>query len=93
MDLRAPVLSPAEGTVLEARISKGLGVVTTCIVQRGVLRVGDFLVAGASWGKVRSLLDDSGQPVAEALPSAPVQVRLFVCRMALLAILTAPVMG
>jgi translation initiation factor IF-2 len=64
----------AAGVVLEARLDVGRGPVATVLVQRGILRVGDPLVAGASWGRVRALINDRGVNVREAGPSTPVQV-------------------
>ena len=74
MNLRAAVDVPAEGTVLEARIDKGLGVVVTALVQKGTLRVGDYVLAGPSWGRVRRIVSDSGLDMKEAAPSTPVQI-------------------
>ena len=62
------------GVVLEANLDTGRGPVATVIVENGTLRVGDTLVAGAAWGRVRALIDDKGDNVKEALPSMPVQV-------------------
>jgi translation initiation factor IF-2 len=64
----------AAGVVLEANLDVGRGPVATVLVQRGTLRVGDPVVAGAAWGRARALLDDRGEPVAEAGPSMPVQI-------------------
>jgi translation initiation factor IF-2 len=64
----------AAGVVLEARRDVGRGPVATILVQRGTLKVGDPLVAGAAWGRVRALIDDHGQNVKQAGPSMPVQV-------------------
>jgi len=64
----------AAGVVLEASREVGRGPVATVLVQRGTLRVGDPLVAGAAWGRVRALIDDHGKQVSEAGPSMPVQV-------------------
>jgi translation initiation factor IF-2 len=74
MNLQAQMDVPVEGTVLEAKINKGLGVVTSVIVQQGVLQTGTYVVAGTSWGKVRNILNDQGKQISEALPSSPVQV-------------------
>ena len=73
-DLRAEPDGRAMGVVLEANLDIGRGPVATILVQRGTLRVGDPLVAGAAWGRVRALLDDLGHPIDEAGPSTPVQV-------------------
>ncbi|HZA79147.1 MAG TPA: translation initiation factor IF-2 [Acidimicrobiales bacterium] len=64
----------AAGVVLEANLDVGRGPVASVLVQRGTLRVGDPLVAGAAWGRVRALIDDHGETVKEAGPSTPVQV-------------------
>jgi translation initiation factor IF-2 len=73
-DLRASPDGRARGVVLEANLDVGRGPVATVLVQRGTLRVGDPLVAGAAWGKVRALINDKGEQVKEAGPSTPVQV-------------------
>jgi translation initiation factor IF-2 len=73
-EYRASPEGPARGTVLEAILETGRGPVATVIVQRGTLRVGDSVVAGAAWGKVKALIDDDGDQIKEALPSMPVQV-------------------
>ncbi len=73
-DLRANPTGRAAGVVLEANLDTGRGPVATVLVQRGTLKVGDPLVAGATWGRVRALIDDTGKQVKEAGPSAPVQV-------------------
>ncbi|MDQ1404340.1 MAG: translation initiation factor [Actinomycetota bacterium] len=67
----------ARGTVLEANLDTGRGPVATVIVENGTLRVGDPIVAGAAWGRVRAMIDDKGDQVKEALPSTPVQVLGF----------------
>jgi translation initiation factor IF-2 len=64
----------AAGVVLEARLDVGRGPVATVLVQRGKVKIGDPLVAGAAWGRVRALINDHGQNVTEATPSMPVQV-------------------
>jgi translation initiation factor IF-2 len=64
----------AEGVVVEAKIETGRGSVATVLVQRGTLNVGDIVVAGSQWGKVRALLDDAGERVDAALPSTPVEI-------------------
>ncbi|MBV8556507.1 MAG: translation initiation factor IF-2 [Planctomycetaceae bacterium] len=73
-DLRANPDRPATGTCLEASISEGRGVVATVLVQDGTLRVGDVLVCGDGFGRVRALFDDKGRSVAAAGPSTPVEV-------------------
>src|SRR5436305_167535 len=77
LDLRANPERAAEGTVIEARLDRGRGPVATVLVQRGTLDVGDLVVAGSQWGRVRALLDDKGEPVLDAGPSAPVEVLGF----------------
>src|SRR5439155_25749742 len=64
----------ARGTVLEANLDVGRGPVATVLVDKGTLRVGDPIVAGAAWGTVRALIDHTGYQVKEATPSMPVQV-------------------
>ena len=73
-DLRADPDGRSQGVVLESFLDIGRGPVATVLVQRGTLKVGDPLVAGAAWGRVRALVDDQGRQVKEAGPSAPVQV-------------------
>jgi len=73
-DLRAEPDGRAQGVVLESHLDVGRGSVATILVQSGTLRVGDPLVAGAAWGRVRALIDDQGRQVKEAGPSTPVEV-------------------
>lgn len=73
-DLRANPTGRATGVVLEAHLDVGRGPVATVLVQRGTLKVGDPLVAGPAWGRVRALINDAGEQVKEAGPSTPVQV-------------------
>jgi translation initiation factor IF-2 len=77
LDLRASPARAAEGTVIEAKLDRGRGPVATVLVQRGTLRAGDIVVAGAEWGRVRALVSDSGQQVEAAGPSTPVEVLGF----------------
>jgi translation initiation factor IF-2 len=74
LDLRANPDQPAQGLSIEAHLDKGRGPVSTVLVQRGTLRVGDSIVAGPAYGRVRAMLDEYGEPVEEALPSRPVLV-------------------
>ncbi len=74
LDLRANPERAAEGAVIESRLDRGRGPVATVLVQKGTLRQGDIVVAGAEWGRVRAMLDDRGQPLREALPSMPVEI-------------------
>jgi translation initiation factor IF-2 len=64
----------ARGAVIEANLDRGRGPVATVLVQRGTLEVGDALVAGAAWAKIRAMLDENGQPVKVAGPSKPAQI-------------------
>ena len=77
LDLKANPNRPAEGTVIEAKLDRGRGPVATVLVQRGTLRGGDLVVAGADWGRVRALVSDTGTPVETAGPSTPVEVLGF----------------
>ncbi|GAA1822452.1 translation initiation factor IF-2 [Microlunatus capsulatus] len=74
LDLRANPDMDGQGVAIEAHLDKGRGPVATVLVQRGTLHVGDSIVAGTGYGRVRALLDDHGQNVDEAPPSFPVQV-------------------
>jgi translation initiation factor IF-2 len=74
LDLRANPDRTAEGSVIESRLDRGRGPVGTILVQRGTLRPGDIVVAGAEWGRVRAMLDDKSKPITEAGPSAPVEI-------------------
>src|SRR5205823_5217278 len=73
-DLKANPKRAADGAVIEAKLDKGRGPVATVLVQRGTLRQGDLLVAGAEWGRVRALVNDRGETVDQAGPSEPVEV-------------------
>lgn len=73
LDLRAEQDGPAEGQILESKVTNA-GRVATVLIRRGVLRVGDVIVAGTTWGRVRTLRNDAGQLVQQALPGDPVQV-------------------
>jgi translation initiation factor IF-2 len=74
LDLRANPDQDAQGIVIEARLDRGRGPVATLLVQRGTLEVGDSVVAGDAFGRVRAMLDENGDPVDVAGPSRPVQV-------------------
>jgi len=73
LELHAPPTGRAEGVVIEATVHKGLGHLTTALVQSGRLKVGDHVVVGTTYGKVRVLQDESGNKMSEALPSTPVR--------------------
>lgn len=74
LDLRANPEQDAQGIAIEAHLDRGRGAVATVLVQRGTLRVGDTMVAGDAYGRVRAMLDDKGENVEEAGPSTPVLV-------------------
>ena len=77
LELRANPNRTANGYVIEAKLERGRGPVGTLLVERGTLRVGDIVVAGSAWGRVRAMLDDKGANVKEAGPSTPVEVLGF----------------
>jgi len=77
LDLKANPDRAAEGTVIEAKLDRGRGPVATVLVQRGTLKPGDIVVAGAEWGRVRALVSDTGEAVQNAGPSTPVEVLGF----------------
>jgi translation initiation factor IF-2 len=74
LELTANPNRAAQGTVIEARLDRGRGVVATILVQRGTLRMGDIVICGSHWGRVRALLDDRGQNLDQAGPSTPVEI-------------------
>ena len=74
LDLKANPDRPAEGAVVEAKLDKGRGPVATVLVQRGTLKVGDIVVAGSEWGRVRLLANERGESVKSAGPSTPIEV-------------------
>ena len=74
LELTANPDRAAEGVVIEAKVDRGRGAVATVLVQRGTLRVGDIVVAGAQWGRVRAMYDDHGAAAKEAGPAVPVEV-------------------
>ncbi|MEV8336875.1 translation initiation factor IF-2 [Leucobacter sp. NPDC077196] len=75
LDLRANPNKDARGVAIEAKLDKGRGSVATVLIQSGTLRVGDAIVAGTAYGRVRAMSDENGDPVLEAVPSRPVQVQ------------------
>ena len=77
LELRANPEIQAQGAVLEARKEVGRGIVSTVLVQNGTLKVGDLFVSGATWGRVRSMSDDTGKRVQQAGPATPVEVTGF----------------
>ncbi|MDZ4098885.1 MAG: translation initiation factor IF-2 [Methylophilaceae bacterium] len=74
LELRAPKNIPAKGLVIEGRLDKGRGPVTTILIQAGTLKRGDMLLAGSAFGRVRAMLDESGKDIQEAGPSIPVEI-------------------
>jgi translation initiation factor IF-2 len=74
LDLKANPNREARGTIIEAKLDRGRGAVCTVLVQNGTLKVGDIVIAGAQWGRVRALIDDRGVPVESAGPSMPVEI-------------------
>ncbi len=77
LDLKSNPNRSAEGVVIEAKLESGRGPVGTALIQRGTLRVGDIIVAGTAWGRVRALQSDRGESIKEAGPSVPVEVLGF----------------
>lgn len=75
LDLRANPNKDARGVAIEAKLDKGRGAVATVLIQSGTLRVGDAIVAGTAYGRVRAMVDENGETVTEATPSRPVQVQ------------------
>jgi translation initiation factor IF-2 len=73
-ELTAPITGPATGVIVESRVEKGRGVVCTALVQNGLLKKGDILLAGNTYGRVRAMNSDSGASVEEAGPSVPVEI-------------------
>ena len=74
LDLRANADMAAQGVAIEAHLDKGRGPVATALIQRGTLHIGDSIVAGSSYGRVRAMINDQGESVDEAAPATPVQV-------------------
>jgi translation initiation factor IF-2 len=77
MELKANPNRASDGVVIEAKLERGRGPVGTLLVQRGTLNVGDIIVAGSAWGRVRALISDQGEQVSSAGPSVPVEVLGF----------------
>ena len=75
LELKAPVDSPAKGLVIEARLDKGRGPVATVLVQSGTLKVGDIVLAGQTFGRVRAMLDENSKTAKTAGPSIPVEIQ------------------
>ncbi len=75
LELKAPVDAMAKGLVIEAKLDKGRGPVATILVQSGTLNVGDVVLAGQTFGRVRAMLDENGKPIKSAGPSIPVEIQ------------------
>ena len=75
MELKAPADAAAKGLVIEAQLDKGRGPVATVLVQSGTLKVGDIVLAGQTYGRVRAMLDEDGKTAKEAGPSIPVEIQ------------------
>ena len=75
LELRAPVNAMAKGLVIEARLDKGKGPVSTILVQSGTLKTGDVVLAGSTFGRVRAMLDENGKAIKSAGPSIPVEIQ------------------
>ena len=76
-ELRANPNKPAQGVVIEAKLDRKRGPSTTILVQEGTLKIGDFIVAGASYGRVKAMFNDQGQPVQSVLPGYPAEILGF----------------
>tara|TARA_B100000700_G_scaffold170434_1_gene188269 strand:- start:1985 stop:4219 length:2235 start_codon:yes stop_codon:yes gene_type:complete len=74
LDLKANFEGPATGVILESRIDKGKGPVSTVLVVNGKLKKGDYFVSGNTWGKIRAMINDEGKNIDSALPSIPVEI-------------------
>jgi translation initiation factor IF-2 len=74
LELQAPKNTPAKGLIIEGRLDKGRGPVSTILVQSGILKRGDMVLAGTAFGRVRAMYDETGQEVKEAGPSIPVEI-------------------
>jgi len=74
LELKAPVKVPATGVVLESKLDKGRGPVADILVEKGVLRKGDFILCGQEFGRIRAMFNENGKPLKEAGPSSPVEI-------------------
>ena len=74
LELTSPVNAPAKGVIVEARLDKGRGPVSTLLIQSGTLRKGDVILAGTAFGRVRAMIDENGKLIDEAGPSIPVEI-------------------
>ena len=74
LDLKASYSGQAKGVVIESKIDKGKGPVSTVLISNGKLKKGDFFICGDTWGKVRAMINYEGKNIDEALPSMPVEI-------------------
>ena len=74
LELKAPVIGPASGVVIEARLDKGRGTIATILVQKGTLKKGDIVIVGQEYGRVRAMFNEHGEALSTAGPSTPVEV-------------------
>ncbi|MDO7597201.1 MAG: translation initiation factor IF-2 [Pseudomonadota bacterium] len=74
LELKAPVIGPASGVVIEARLDKGRGTIATILVQKGTLKKGDIVIVGQEYGRVRAMFNEQGEAMASAGPSTPVEL-------------------
>ncbi len=74
LELKAPVKVPATGVVLESKLDKGRGPVADILVEKGILRKGDFILCGQEFGRIRAMFNENGKPLKEAGPSSPVEI-------------------
>jgi translation initiation factor IF-2 len=77
LELKAFYDGPARGAIIESKISRGKGAVGTVLIQRGILRIGDFFLVGTTCGRVRAMFNDHGQPIQEATPAVPAEITGF----------------
>jgi translation initiation factor IF-2 len=77
LNLKANPNRISRGVIIESKLDKGRGPVSTVLIQKGTLKIGDIFVSGSEWGKVKALIDDKGENIKEALPSMPVEVLGF----------------
>ena len=74
LDLKASISDKATGVVIESKIDKGKGPVSTILVSNGILKKGDYFACGKTWGKIRAMINYDGKSVDEANPSMPVEI-------------------
>ena len=74
LELKAPVVGPASGVVIEARLDKGRGTIATVLIQKGTLKKGDIVIVGQEYGRVRAMFNEQGEAMSSAGPSTPVEL-------------------